>query len=54
MFQDIQEHRNNEVEPWLEGFVQSVGAKEAARLLKGVGELEPKKQVGVVEHVQVQ
>jgi hypothetical protein len=29
------------VRPWLTGFVESVGTQEAARLLQGVGELEP-------------
>lgn len=33
---------NDEIRPWLQGFVQTVGKSQAEALLKGVGQLEPK------------
>jgi hypothetical protein len=35
---------NDDIRPWLQGFVQAEGDKEAHALLKGVGVLEPKDQ----------
>ncbi len=53
-FRDIQDYTSDDVLPWLEGFVQSVGAEEAARLLKGVGELEPNATIFFSGHKQAE
>jgi hypothetical protein len=44
-FEDMNEHvgdqETDDIRPWLQGFIQSVGEEKALRLLENVGKLEP-------------